>query len=85
MKTGQVIHIKRNDVNHYWHIESICYGGTNQESVIHIGRADGKTPPDCLGKRQAMFVPEVILTELIECGKARVYEPFENDDILLTA
>lgn len=85
MKPKQIVHIKRNNNDHYWHIESVCYGGENQESVIHIGRTDGKMPPDCLGKRQAMFVPEIMLLELIEAGIAKVYEPFENDRYELTA
>lgn len=85
MKPGQIIHIKRNGRDNYWHIESVCYGGTNQESVIHIGRTDGTLRPDCLGKTQAMFVPEIMILELLELGQAKIYDAFENDNYELTA
>jgi hypothetical protein len=85
LKPGQIIHIKARNEDHYWHIESVCYGGVNQESVIHVGRADGKIKPDCLGKQQAMFVPELMITTLLETGHAKIYEAFENDKHELTA
>ena len=85
MKPGQIIHIKKDGFDHYWHIESVCYGGLNQESVIHIGRADGTIAPDCLGTKRAMFVPEIMIRILIEKGEAKLYDEFEGDQINLTA
>jgi len=79
LKTGQVVHLKRNGFNYYWHIESICYGGTNQESVMHLSPADGRTNPDCLGKKQAIFIPESMFLSLLESGLLKVYEPFKGD------
>ena len=85
MQPGQVLHIKQGNKDHYWHIESVCLGGTNQESVIHIGRSDGTLQPDCLGKSRAMFVPEIMIKKLLESGEAKLYDRFENDTIKLTA
>lgn len=84
MESGQIIHIKENNIDAYWYIESICFGAMNQESVIHISRCDGTRLPDCLGKIQAMFVPELMIRKLLESGIAKIYDEFPEYKHALT-
>jgi hypothetical protein len=80
MKPGKIIHIKSKTEDNFWHVESVCLGALNQESVIHIGRCDGTKMPDCLGLERGMFVPELMLRLLIDSGIAKLYDAFEGDN-----
>jgi len=87
MKPGNILQIKnpKTGLSNYWYVESVCLGAVKQESVIHISRCDGYSKPSCLGEERAMFVPELMISILIDSGVMKVYDKFPEHHQDLTA